>query len=139
MMESLVFFVLVAAILVIFLHDFGKLLKKLFAKPWFALFVPLLMVSYTLVTFESFFVWLLVKAQIYLISAVEFLASLLPFTIGASSTAAVILLMLVTFLPMGGIMIWNKRRMFQAVPNVWMVGLFTWLIVSTLLGLSLVT
>jgi len=139
MLESLVLFVLVAAILVIFLHDFGKMLKKLFAIPGVALFLPLFLVSWVVVTFEQFFLWILLKIQIFLVASVSFLASLLPFTWGANMVAGVVLLMALTLLPMAAVHVWNKRRMFQAVPNVWLVGLFIWLALSMLLSLSLVS
>lgn len=138
MMESLVFFVLVAAILVIFLHDFGKLLKKLFAIPGVALFFPLLLVSYILVSFESFFLWLLLKIQIALIGTIAYIAAWLPFTLGADVLVSVVLLMVITFLPMLAIQEWNRRRMFQAIPNVWMFGMFIWIGMGMLLSLSLV-
>lgn len=136
MMESLVFFVLMAAILVIFLDDFNKILKKLMAIRGFSLFVPLLLASWLVVSFETFLSWLLLRIQIVLLNIVS-LASFLPFPLEGQWVIAILLLLALTLLPMLGLTIWNERHRFRAISNVWLVGVLVWIFFSTLLCLGL--
>lgn len=133
MMESLVFFVLVAAILIIFLHDISGLIKKLLSLPGVAWLLPLVLATTALVTWEPFWRSAILEVQVHILAIIYFIESILPFTKGAQWVACYIVLISFSLLPMIAMYIWNKRRQFQQIHMIWGYGLIIFILSSVLL------
>lgn len=138
MIFTLALLVFISAITVAFSKEFGGLFKKFFAIPGVKLILPLLIMTLLVIHFEPWVLWALLYIKFTLHSSIDWLAALLPFETGAKIIASVLLMMGITILPVIAFNAWIKYKTYQNYHHDWLLSLFIWLLLSTLLSVSLV-
>ena len=95
---TIVFLVIIFAIIVLFSDDFAKLGKKIFEIRGMKLLLPLLAASTVIFYFSFFFIWMLDLLINSLAFVLESLASIVPFGSYSISFAIIFLLMIIVVL-----------------------------------------
>ena len=124
------------AILMFFSQEFANTFKKIMAIRGMKLFLPLILVTYLVLSFQAELVWALTKIQALLFTLIAFLAKLFPFNGLANVIASVLVLMALTFLPVLAIDFWIKRKTYHGFNQASLTSLFIWLFVALLLSVE---
>ena len=136
-MLSLLYFVLGTAIFVVFIHDFRRLVAKLFELPGVKLLLPLFIVTSLIFFNEPTVFWILLQMQIALLTGVSYLTDLIPLKEGAQRVAYVIALLFLTLLPEFIMDFWERKQVIKQFSNTRIVSVFIWIIASIFFVLSL--
>ncbi len=136
MLLTLALVILGASIAVFFAQEFIGMFKKLFAIKMVRLFLPLLIASWLVYTFEYLALWMVYYYREILQVGLTFLINIMPFHQYAGPISLIILLFTITTLPVFLIDELQRKRTFKGYqyPNVTRILIF---IVSSVLLLAL--
>jgi hypothetical protein len=93
--------ILFSAVIVFFSNEFAGGLKKFFSLPGMKLFIPLILASWLIETYEDWGYWLLIKIQAAFHQTLHYLAQMMPFERGAAAFVQIMVLFL-----LGGVPLW---------------------------------
>lgn len=133
MFLTLALVVVFASILVIFAQEFIRALKKLFAIKGVALFLPLLIASWLVYTFDYWALWIIYYYREMLHILLGFLIYLNPFPQIAEPVALVILLEVITVLPVFLADIFLRKRTYIGYQYPYLTSTLIFIVSSMLL------
>ena len=137
MFSTLLLVVFCSAILVFFSREFGAFFKKIFAIPGVKLLLPLLLVTGLIVYFETWVLFGLLYLKIALHNLQAFIEAILPFKMGAESTASIIILFGLTLLPVYALNFHSKRKTYEAFKHSVMVSIIIWLLLAIIFSVNI--
>lgn len=126
-MNILPLLVIGAAILTFFQDEFASLFRKLFARAWVRIFLPLILASASLLLYKDMYPMLqLMQARMHAIMLAFF--KLFPFGVWSAILSQSLFLFLVSGLPVWGIFWWLRHKEAEGlVLKVTSAYLFSWL------------
>ncbi|WP_133126782.1 hypothetical protein [Legionella nagasakiensis] len=134
MLFTLALIILGTTIVVFFSQEFAGAFKKIFVIPGVHFFLPLVLASWVVESFEPWVAWLLLNFKEVLFYLIYQIAEWMPWEGHAVMLAQILILFLLPMIPMGILLAWAKiRKMHEPWPYTYPVCIVLWIIVLILL------
>lgn len=132
MLYSLSLLILCCAIIVMFSQEIIDLIKKIIALHGMKILLPLFLISFVSINYESWVIWILLWIRWGLAIAIYYIASILNFFSGLLF-AKLLILVTLTITPVVIINFWTQRKSFSPFYHAFFTSMIIWLFLVCLI------